>query len=389
MKIYRYILILCIVLSTYLVSNFGGNVTYALFYLSLLLPLLALAYTLYVYQRFRIYQEIERKTIVKGDLVPYRFTVSNEDIITYRSIQVQFFDDMSKVVGANGVEEYTLLPGEKVERLTNLRCNYRGEYEVGVNYVVITDFLRLLKITYPLRSKYKVTVLPRVLSLSKLRILPSEQDSKRTMHYRHPKETEMDTELRNYIYGDNLKRIHWKASAKQHTLQTRKMTQNPRQEMQLFLDLYRTSYTDKDQIIVEDKMIEAELAITKYCYNNGIPIQVTYEQKGRRIHRILCNNDFETLYQESATLKFDQQIPLKNVLEESKPIEGICIILIQQIDEELCYQLQILLQRGAEIVLLYFTTELKEESKIQLETLRSIGICVREILREDELSEIL
>lgn len=389
MKIYRYILIGFLIIATIFVSNHGGNVSYALFYLAIILPIIAFIYTVYVYERFRIYQFIDRKTIVKGELVPYHYTVSNEDFITYRSIQVKFFDDKSQVVGANTTIEYTLLPGESMERETSLRCNYRGEYEVGVNLVVITDFLRLLSITYPLQSKYKVTVLPRVLDLSGLRILPLEKDSKRTLTYQNPKEVEMDTELRNYVYGDSLKRIHWKASAKQQSLQTRKMTQNPRQEMNLYLDLSKLHAKDMDQVIIEDKMIEAELAIVKYCQKNGIPMNVFYEQDGLKNIRILNASDFENLYQESAIIKFNQKVSMHELLSKNVINMGICLILVHKLDEALCIQLQRLKQNGTEVVLLYFASELDEEGKIQIETLRSMGISVREVLREDELTDIL
>lgn len=389
MKIYRYILIGFLIIATIFVSNYGGNVSYALFYLAIILPIVAFVYTLYVYQRFRIYQMIDRKTIVKGELVPYRYTVSNEDFITYRSIQVKFFDDKSQVVGADTTIEYTLLPGESIEKETSLRCNYRGEYEVGVNLVVITDFLRLISITYPLQSKYKVMVLPRILNLSGLRILPLEMDSKRTLTKQNPKEVEMDSELRNYVYGDSLKRIHWKASAKKQSMQTRKMTQNPRQEMNIVLDLCKLHTKGMDQIIIEDKMIEAELAIVKYCQKSGIPMNVFYEQEGMHKIRILNATDFEKLYQESAKVKFNQKVSVHELLSKNVINMGICLILVHKLEDALCIQLQRIKQNGTELVLLYFTSELDEDEKVKIETLRSMGICVREILREDELTDIL
>lgn len=389
MKIYRYILIGFLIIATIFVSNHGGNVSYAIFYLAIILPIVAFIYTLYVYQRFRIYQMIDHKTIVKGDLVPYRYTVSNEDFITYRSIQVRFFDDKSQVVGADATIEYTLLPGESIEKETSLRCNYRGEYEVGVKLVVITDFLKLLTITYPLQSRYKVMVLPRVLNLSGLRILPLEMDSKRTLTKQNPKEVEMDSELRNYVYGDSLKRIHWKASAKKQTMQTRKMTQNPRQEMNLFLDLCKLHVKGMDQIIIEDKMIEAELAIVKYCQKSGVPMNVFYEQEGMHKVRILNAADFEKLYQESAKIKFNQKVSVHELLSKNVINMGICLILVHKLEDALCIQLQRIKQNGTELVLLYFASELDEDEKIKIETLRSMGIYVREILREDELTDIL
>ncbi|WP_455717012.1 DUF58 domain-containing protein [Anaerosporobacter sp.] len=389
MKIYKYILIGFLIVTTIFVSNHGGNVSYALFYLAIILPIISVIYTLYVYQHFRIYQMIDHKTIVKGELVPYRFTVSNEYFITYRSIQLKFYDDKSQVVGGDTTVEYTLLPGESIEKKTNLRCNYRGEYEVGIKMVVITDFLRLISITFPIQSKYRVMVLPRVLNLSRLRILPLEKDAKRTLTCNNPEQIEMDNELRNYVYGDSLKRIHWKASAKKQTMQTRKMTQNPRQEMNLYIDLCKLDVTGMDQIIIEDKMIEAELAIVKYCQKMGVPINVFYQQDGPQKRRILNAMDFNKLYQESPKIKFNQKVSVHELLSKNVINMGKCLVLVHKIEDALSIQLQRLKQNRAELVLLYFTSELEEEEKVKIGTLRSIGIYVREILREEELVNIL
>ena len=55
--------------STVLVSFQGKAVSYLLFYFALLLPLLALLYSLYVYFRFKIVQNVSH-LVVKGQKSP-------------------------------------------------------------------------------------------------------------------------------------------------------------------------------------------------------------------------------------------------------------------------------------------------------------------------------
>lgn len=389
MRIYRLMVVAFFTLSIIFVSNYGGNVPYAVLYLSILLPIASLVYTLYVYSKFRIFQSIDRKTIVKGELVPYRYTVSNEDKITFRSIQVKFFDDRSQVVGANAVQEYTLLPGECIELQTNLLCNYRGVYEVGVNNVVITDFLRIMSITYPLRSKYKVTVLPRVLNLTKLRILPTEMDSKRTQVTINPEEIERDSEVRNYVRGDSMKLIHWKATARQHSLQTRKTTQNPRQEINLYLDLYQVKETEMDRIALEDKMIEAVLALAKYCQANSIPVRICYQQNTLQEQRVNTLYEFDKFYNICANIKFNEKIMMGTIIESAATSCGMSIVLIHMIDDFLCLELKRLVQRGLEVIVLYFANEETQDTKSKINTLRNMGIHTIVIMKDDELIDIL
>jgi uncharacterized protein (DUF58 family) len=389
MKRYKLFLCICIIAALVFASNFGGRIAYGLLYLSVLIPVFSFLYTLYVYSKFRIYQLIDRKTIVKGELVPYKYTIANEDYITFRSLQIKFFQDKSKVVGANEVEEYCLLPGEKKTNQTSLRCNYRGEYEVGVNAIVITDFLRLLEITYPLRSKYKVIVLPRVINLTKLRILPIEQDSKRTRYLNHTKDAEIDSELRRYVNGDHRKLIHWKASAKKNELLTRKLTQNPRREIMLYVDLSKVKVQGMDTVVIEDQVIEAALAISNYCLKSYIPLEIHYESNVTIHKKIRSSIDFENFYQECAKIHFHAEKGLSDMITERSYGNGLYMILSHNLDEALCLTLQKLIQRGLEVVLLYITCEMSEESTLMLATLRGMGVTVREILGDDNLEDIL
>lgn len=173
MLVNRILLLVFIIASGVFASHYGGNVSYALFYMSLFIPAVSLLYTFYVYIRFRIFQEIGQRVVVKGDLIPYSFTLANEDYITFRSVKVNFLHDKSTISSAEDIREYCLLPGQSETMETTLRCNYRGEYYVGANTVDIIDYLYLFKITYPITSKLKVTVLPRVIQIPRIEFVPA------------------------------------------------------------------------------------------------------------------------------------------------------------------------------------------------------------------------
>ena len=79
--------------ATALVSLRGGNISYLLFYFALALPILAFLYSLYVFYRFKIVQEVSR-VVVKAQEVPYRLLLANEDILPFTHIRLHFFDSM-------------------------------------------------------------------------------------------------------------------------------------------------------------------------------------------------------------------------------------------------------------------------------------------------------
>lgn len=120
----KLIYLLFLIGSTILVSFRGGNISYLLFYFALLLPVLAFLYSLYVFNRFKIVQEVSR-VVVKAQEVPYRLLLANEDILPFTHIRLHFFSDMVRMKPEDtGV--ISLLPHEEIRVDTKMYCKYRG-----------------------------------------------------------------------------------------------------------------------------------------------------------------------------------------------------------------------------------------------------------------------
>ena len=172
----RLILAAAILATGVFASFYGGNIPYTLFYLTLLLPVISFLYTVYVYLRVKVYQEIENMVLVKGESTGYTFRVANEDFLSYQNLRIRFFTGMSQVERTEQAMNYCLLPGESVSMETRLRCRFRGIYQVGARSMEITDPFNLFQLSYPIRSRNSVTVLPRKVQLSHLNILPLDEN---------------------------------------------------------------------------------------------------------------------------------------------------------------------------------------------------------------------
>ena len=336
----RLILLLFIVGSGILVGHVGGSVSYLLFYCSLILPLLAIFYVVFVYLKFCIYQEIDSKILVKEELVPYLFKLSNEDMLSYIKIKVTFMKDYSDVDRMNQETDYSLLPGEEITCSTKLCCHYRGEYKVGIDYVTVSDFLNLFRITYPCKSAIEVKVFPRVLHIERLVIAPRCEDIKSQPFMIQSQQVIPDVEVRNYQTSDSKKMIHWKATAKQHEILVRKYTEEPKSELVVLLDLQMNKSQLKERIIVEDKLIEATLALADYFVRNNTPIVILYDFNG--IHRMPVYNksDFDQLYQFCSEVRFhsDKAVEwlLNLAIQQSTGQKLYCMLLTASITNELC-----------------------------------------------------
>ena len=353
MKSVRIIVVLGILLSGTFVTFYGGVVAYELFYLSLAVPLFCFLYTLYVYMRFKIYQLIDSKTLVKEEKTEYFVQVGNEDFITYENIKLNYYDNYSIIENADSLRECSLPPGKRQEHRTSLLCRYRGEYPIGVKSVQITDFLHLFHITYPIQEPYQVTVLPKLLELSKCFFLSENLDDKVGETQQVQKQLERGIELREFRQGDEVKMIHWKASARFGELMTRKWNDKEKPEVLLLMELVPTK--QENAIIREDKMLEATLAIALYCINNHTVCHLIYEQGTLKQKELRNLTTFHEFYESTSKLYFQGKIPMEKMLE-NVPIRQnqMVVLLVFAVTQELLERVGVLAMESRQVVVLVF-----------------------------------
>ncbi len=392
MKINRLIFTAAIIGSSIFASYFGGNISYALFYLSIFIPIVAFLYTLYVYFRFKIYQRMDTYMVVKGDWTTYSFVIANEDYVTFRNVKVNFLGDKSTIEAAHQNVEYSLLPSESERLETRIKCNYRGEYYVGVNSIEVTDFLYLFSITYPISSKLKAVVLPRIVPLEQLGIAPPQTDVKNPLRAGNLAAEELDTEMRKYNSGDSKKQIHWKASARMRELITRKYQHIPKAEIILFMDLVMIKEDEMKVVIAEDKIIESVLAISNFYAQRGTPSQIIYEMDGKKSVDIHSKEDFNAFYKACVRIRFDSYIPVNELLAERllRGEEGIfCVVATHYLTKELYLAALQVVSRGNHICILLISDDTSENTKELKDGIKLSGVVVYQIMSEDEIADIL
>ncbi len=373
-------------------SYYGGNISYALFFLTVFIPIISFLYTTYVYIRFKLYQTIGSFLVVKGDWIDYSFIIANEDFLTFRNIKVNFLKDKSTIEDTDVVRQYSLLPGESDKLETRIKCNYRGEYHVGVDSVEVTDFLYLFSITYPVSAKLKAIVLPRVVPLDRLGIAPPEIDVKNPLHFSNTSEEELDTEVRRYYPGDHKKRIHWKASARHQELVSRKYHHKPKTEIIVFMDLMKVKEDELGVIISEDKIIESVLAITNFYALRSIRSRIIYEMEGKKQITISSKEEFNAFYKACATIKFEAKRSVSDYMQEKvqRGDEGMFYVAVTHLlTKEFFLACLQVLQGGNHMCVLFISDDVSEETENLIDSLKLAGVNVYRIMSEDEIGDIL
>lgn len=373
--------------SGFFVSSRGGTIPYAIFYFSLFLPLSSLVYIMVVWSRFKFYENVEKKTIVKGESVDYYFSIGNEDRFLYSSIKVSFLNDKAHIIGLDEDKEYCLMPGDKEITKTKMCCKYRGEYYTGVDAFVITDYINLFNITYKVASKLPITVLPRIVSWKNADIIEEDKDEKNTKTS-NIREDQIDVQVKKYVMGESMKQIHWKASAKNGQLMTRTYHSSVKREVMILLDLSPVGNNAMEKLLLEDCIIEETLAAANHCHEKSIPFFVCFEQGGYKRLTIQNIDDWNKFYLFCAKLSFDGKYKNNQLCEASRSLIKTvkhAIIVTHELNSKLYNELKSY-YGSVETSILLVTDKLDEKGKHRVKFFIDSGFAVR-LIRAGEASE--
>ena len=384
MKIRNWILLDLWVLSLAAISYYGGAVSYGIFWGITFIPVISLLYLIFVYFNLRILQQIESRNMICGQPMPYFFVLQNDSLCVFTSISVNLFSSFSTVENLPGDTEYELLPGDKYAFETKLTCKYRGEYEVGVKEVIMTDFFRLFRIRYRIPGTIKALVLPKITRVSNLKSIDSLAALPQRTSLRE--RTEPDIVVRDYVAGDSLKQIHWKATAREQQLKVRNLTGEEKQGISLLWDTRRYSKEPKDYLPIEDKILETALAISIFLAEKNIPFSAYFGQRGISSAHLEGLGDFDGFYRQVSEIQFDQEenfqqtlleITKSGTLFESKVI--FCVL--HQLNEDVLKLAEHLGRAGSLVVLYVITDEnIEDFSKQSNDRLKIIAISVNAAL---------
>lgn len=359
MKTGKFVLLVLFLLSLTGISFYGGTVSYGFFFGILLMPVISGIYLVYVYTRFGLYQEVGSRMVVCGQPVPYYFVLQNDDFVAYTSIRVRMFSEFSFVEEVPDHKEYALLPEDKQKYETTLTCKYRGEYEVGVNEVILTDFFQIFRLTYRVPSAVKAVVAPRVVRLKELNSIP--EITAYLQNQNLLEQMEPEGSIRDYRQGDSLKRIHWKASAREQKLKVRQMTGEEKQGITILCDTKRTEKDMRDYLPVENQMLEILLALNYFFAENHTKVNNLYRQGDFKNVSLGSIKDFELFYREISSLTFLKEYEFSVVLDQALQ-HGLLtgskavFFILHEIDEKLLETVESL-ESGGTIIVLFAVTD--------------------------------
>ena len=296
------ILLVLWILSLIGISIHGGQITYGIFFLLTLIPIVSLIYILAVILLFKIYQSLEGRGLVCNQPAVFHFILQNESPVLFSGVRVRFYSSFSSISGLDDKTEYELHPYSGIRRETNLVCRYRGEYEVGIKTIEVSDFFRLFTVSYRNREPLKVRVRPNIIHLTELKssevILRAVRDSK-------VNPSEPDVLMREYIAGDDPRLINWKATGALGKPMVRERIGEVQEGIGILIDPQRYGEEKEQYLPIENKILETVIALNLHLSSKGIPIETWIWQDDIQSCHVDRNSGFDSFYDQMVSYRFD------------------------------------------------------------------------------------
>jgi uncharacterized protein (DUF58 family) len=149
----------------------------------------------------------------------------------------------------------------------SLRPTERGEYHFGNIIVYVKSMLGLLMRRHDVEAHVMVPVYPSFMQLRKFELLSkttiqSEQGNTRMRKIGHSMEFE---QIKEYVRGDDIRTINWKATARRSSLMINNYTEEKSQQVYCIIDKGRLMKMPFGNLSLLDYAINSTLVLSNVC----------------------------------------------------------------------------------------------------------------------------
>jgi len=310
-NIVRYFLLLFI---SFVYAYFNGGIPpYTLFYFMLALPVISALHMAIVCIFFRMSERIGERTFVKGECATYELILQNTSFLYMPYITIHMQMEGRFILKSLGKVHMSLAPFSRREFKYRMPLYFRGRYDIGVNYIEIQDLLGLVGIRLNPFEKKSILVKPRIIELSNKDISEARlSEGEASSGYLETGNDEIK-DIREYVYGDSLRKIHWKLTSKLAKTMVKDTMNELDNDVMMILNLNKSGPMNEETLIKEDCVIEEMVSTLYYLLMRSIPVKLCFFREKPYTFRASSLNEFEVLYQILSEIKFTEEDDFENI----------------------------------------------------------------------------
>jgi uncharacterized protein (DUF58 family) len=251
-------------------------------------------------------------------IMPLRFSIGDENRVTLSlsnsypfRINGQLLEELPFQFQERNFELWVTIKYKSEETISySLRPLSRGEFEFGYLICYAASPVGLLRRRFNISEPVAVKVYPAFLQLRKYQLLALSGNTltgvKKIRRLGHSLEFE---KIKDYVHGDDVRTINWKATARSSNLMVNTFTDARQQQIYCLIDKGRNMKMPFAGMTLLDHSINAALAILNVAllkqdkaglitFSNKVNDIVAADRRNDQLHRIL-----ETLYKQQTEFK--------------------------------------------------------------------------------------
>lgn len=164
-----------------------------------------------------------------------------------------------------------LKPHEQKQFHYSFTPKERGEYIFGDGFFMVSSIFKLISRRLLFDAKEKVHVYPSILQMKKYELLVFQQQktSSGIKKIRRIGNTSEFEQIRNYVQGDELKTINWKATSRRNELMVNQYQEEKSQHVFCIIDKSRNMQVQFEELSMLDYAINSTLVFSNIALRKG------------------------------------------------------------------------------------------------------------------------
>lgn len=285
-----------------------------LFFLLLFAMILSLSHMIICFIALRVSQSVDPTIVEHGKSITYKLKVSNTIFLPFPTIEITFVGETTLFKSELKTMRFNIKANSDIQRESVLQCRYRGIYPVGIAHLKMRDILNVVCFTSSVFHSRNIWVLPKITHLDGFKLFPRARGELLSLNSALQELPDSLNEIREFAQGDSLKRVHWKKSARHRKLFVHELEQSTETHTLLFLDTQKGTSGFEENIIIEDKLIEALVSIARSCLIHEYKLRLSYKHYDTTHQSYHSYKSFERMFKEITGILFTQESNIQDTI---------------------------------------------------------------------------
>ncbi|MGO4890617.1 DUF58 domain-containing protein [Anaerobacillus sp. MEB173] len=325
------VILVIIFLATYVYGMFqGGFVSWFLFYSVTFLLISALVVLAFPFNRLVVTREIHKQVFTTGEKVTVTVRVKRESMFPFLFLQLKdrLPEELEKTGDYQTNKLFFFSLKKELVFSYDLKLISRGEYHLNAVEVGTGDFFGLVTKVKNFKVMNTLLVYPEYQDLRNLSVITRDEVQSMNSQNEYGDDIASISGVRDYVQGDRLNNIHWKASARASKLMTKEFEVYDGQSYLLIFDCALVS-KHYQSVMLFERAVELAASIVRYSMQNKI--MLGFVAAGDKIKKlpIQCSDEHQmNIFQQLAKLNYTNRSRFSEVMNDNVIPNGTTVLVI-------------------------------------------------------------